>query len=244
MSAGGGENFSRGLREKNKEVSMQDRREGGDSRMYHRPYLRKAVIAEVKENAQRDSKGRFLDANTHQPIEGKYNIGHKYSHEYWREAEKARAEDLTQKEFNDRMNNSSLYQLEDEHSNKSHAYEMPREPDAKPMISKKGNTKAAMAGETSKTAVKTRAGMSRAQAAGLSSSGHARMAARSHGRGSGEGGPGKAGGRAAMAMGSSGGGGAGTGGHGKGSVGSPGHGSSGGTVSGAAHGNGPTGHSK
>lgn len=60
------------------------------------------------------------------PIDGKPHLGHKPGHEYWREAEKASAQGLTQKEFNDRMNNPDLYQLEDPRSNRSHRFEMPR----------------------------------------------------------------------------------------------------------------------
>lgn len=92
----------------------------------HRPYLRKSVIQEVKDNAPKNEKGQFLDANTGKPIERKINIGHRYGHEYWREAEKAEKEGLTQKEFNDRMNNPKILQIEDEHSNKSHEFEMPK----------------------------------------------------------------------------------------------------------------------
>lgn len=94
--------------------------------MLHRPYLRKAVRQEVIEKAPKNEKGQLLDANTGKPIEGKLNYGHKYGHEYWREAEKAEKEGLTQKEFNDRMNNPKILQIEDEHSNKSHEFEMPK----------------------------------------------------------------------------------------------------------------------
>ncbi|MBN6073713.1 HNH/ENDO VII family nuclease [Aggregatibacter actinomycetemcomitans] len=55
--------------------------------------------------------------------EGSYDIGHKPGHEHWREAAKAEAEGLTQKEFNDRMNNPDLYQIEDPKENQSHAHE-------------------------------------------------------------------------------------------------------------------------
>ena len=41
-----------------------------------------------------------------------------------REKAKAEVEGLTQKEFNDRMNNPDLYQLEDPSSNRSHRFEM------------------------------------------------------------------------------------------------------------------------
>ena len=36
----------------------------------------------------------------------------------------AKPEGLTQKEFNDRMNNPYLYQIEDPHTNRSHKFEL------------------------------------------------------------------------------------------------------------------------
>ena len=39
------------------------------------------------------------------------------------EKAKAQKEGLTQKEFNDRMNDPNLYQIEDPHSNRSHKFE-------------------------------------------------------------------------------------------------------------------------
>lgn len=47
----------------------------------------------------------------------------KRGHEFWREKKKAESEGLTQEEFNDRMNNPDLYQLEDPSSNRSHKHE-------------------------------------------------------------------------------------------------------------------------
>ena len=94
--------------------------------MLHRPYIRKSVRMEVESRAQKNEKGQFLDANTNKPVDGKYDLGHKYGHEFWREAEKAQKEGLTQKQFNDRMNNPDFYQIENFHENRSHAYEMPR----------------------------------------------------------------------------------------------------------------------
>lgn len=90
----------------------------------NRPHIRKAVRAEVEKRAEKNDKGQFLDANTGQPIEGKYDLGHKAGHEHWREAKKAEAEGLDQKEFNERMNNPDYYQIEDPHENRSHAHEM------------------------------------------------------------------------------------------------------------------------
>ncbi|QHI74021.1 HNH/endo VII family nuclease [Aminipila terrae] len=91
-----------------------------------RPYIRKRVIQEVEANAPKTADGRFIDPNTGMPIEGKYDLGHKPGNEFWREKAKAQSEGLTQKEFNDRMNNPDYYQIEDPISNRSHKYEMPK----------------------------------------------------------------------------------------------------------------------
>lgn len=91
----------------------------------NRPYIRASVRAEVERRAEKNEKGQFLDANTRQLIEGKYDLGHKAGHEHWREAEKA--EGLTQEEFNERMNNPDYFQIEDPHENRSHTHEMPAE---------------------------------------------------------------------------------------------------------------------
>jgi RHS repeat-associated protein len=88
-----------------------------------RPYLRKGVRAEVDARAPRDAAGRPLDPNTGVPIEGKPDLGHKPGHEFRREKAKAQAEGLTQKEFNDRMNDPDLYQIENPSSNRSRRYE-------------------------------------------------------------------------------------------------------------------------
>ena len=90
----------------------------------HRPYIRNDVRKEVENRAQKNEEGQFLDANTEKPIDGQYDLGHKAGHEHWQEAEKAEQEGLTQTEFNDRMNNPDLYQIEDPHENRSHKHEM------------------------------------------------------------------------------------------------------------------------
>ncbi len=92
----------------------------------HRPYIRKAVRAEVEARAPRTADGTPIDPNTRQPISGRPDLGHKRGREFWREKAKAEAEGLTQAEFNERMNNPDLYQLEDPISNRSHRYERPR----------------------------------------------------------------------------------------------------------------------
>jgi HNH/ENDO VII superfamily nuclease with conserved GHE residues/Pretoxin HINT domain len=88
-----------------------------------RPYIRKPVRAEVEARAPRDASGRPIDPNTGAPIEGKPDLGHKPGHEFRREKAAAEAEGLTQKEFDDKMNDPDLYQLEDSSSNRSHKYE-------------------------------------------------------------------------------------------------------------------------
>lgn len=93
----------------------------------HRPYIRQDVREEVERRAAKNEKGQFLDANTHEPIEGQYDLGHIAGHEHWREAEQAEKEGLTQEEFNERMNNPDFYQIEDPHENRSHVHEMPAE---------------------------------------------------------------------------------------------------------------------
>ncbi len=91
-----------------------------------RPYIRQGVREEVEARAPRTADGRPIDPNTGQPIDGTPDFGHKSGNEFWREKQKAEAQGLTQKQFNDRMNNPDLYQLEDPSSNRSHRYERPR----------------------------------------------------------------------------------------------------------------------
>ena len=112
----------------------------------HRPYIRADVRAEVERRAEKNENGQFLDANTGKPIEGQYDLGHKAGHEHWREAEKAEQEGLSQEEFNDRMNNPDLYQIEDPHENRSHAHEMPAEETADESV--EGTDKALDGSET------------------------------------------------------------------------------------------------
>ncbi len=91
----------------------------------NRPFIRKEVREEVERRAAKNEEGQFLDANTGKPIQGKYDLGHIPGHEHRREVQKAEEEGLTQEEFNDRMNNPDLYQVEDPSENRSHAHEMP-----------------------------------------------------------------------------------------------------------------------
>jgi len=89
----------------------------------HRPYIRKSTREAVENAAQKTADGKFIDPNTGKVIDGKYDLGHKPGNEHWREKAKAEAEGLTQKQFNDRMNDPSKYQIEDPSSNRSHRYE-------------------------------------------------------------------------------------------------------------------------
>ena len=93
----------------------------------HRPYIRKSTREAVENAAQKNAKGQFIDPNTLQPIEGKYDLGHKRGNEFRTEKAKAEREGVTQSQFNDRMNNPDLYQIENPSSNRSHKYEAPRE---------------------------------------------------------------------------------------------------------------------
>lgn len=88
-----------------------------------RPYLRKETRKQIEADAPRTADGRPIDPNTRKPIDGKPDIGHKTGHEHRTEKAKAESEGLSQKEFNDRMNDPSKYQLEDPSSNRSHRYE-------------------------------------------------------------------------------------------------------------------------
>ena len=89
----------------------------------HRPYLRKGTREAVEARAPRDAAGRPIDPNTRQPIEGRPDIGHRRGNEFRREKARAEAEGLSQEEFNDRMNNPDLYQLENPSTNRSRVYE-------------------------------------------------------------------------------------------------------------------------
>jgi RHS repeat-associated protein len=88
-----------------------------------RPYLRNSTTEPVRAAAPRTTDGRLIDPNTKLPFEGKGDMGHKAGHEFWREKKAGEIEGLTQKEFNDRMNNPTKYQLEEPSSNRSRKHE-------------------------------------------------------------------------------------------------------------------------
>lgn len=107
--------------------------------MLHRPYIRSEVRAEVEARAARNEQGQFLDANTGKPIEGQYDLGHKAGHEFRTERTIAEKEGLTQAEFNDKMNNPDLYQIEDPSSNRSHQFEAKVENAEDEMVAESGS---------------------------------------------------------------------------------------------------------
>lgn len=89
----------------------------------NRVKLRKNTVKQIKENAPKTKDGRYIDPNTLQPIDGPYDIGHKYGQE-WRTRKKMHQEKgSTRKEVLDAENNPDLYQIEDRSSNRSHKYE-------------------------------------------------------------------------------------------------------------------------
>jgi hypothetical protein len=88
-----------------------------------RPYIRNDVRAEVEARAPQTPDGKFIDPNTGETIEGKYDLGHKPGNEFRTEKANAQAEGLTQKQFNDRMNDPDKYQIESPSSNRSHKFE-------------------------------------------------------------------------------------------------------------------------
>jgi len=92
----------------------------------HRPYIRADVRRAVEAKAPKTADGKFIDrSNPLNPIviNGPYHLGHKPTHEFWREKAKAEAKCMTQEEFNDYMNNPDFYRIEDPKSNMSHKNE-------------------------------------------------------------------------------------------------------------------------
>ena len=97
--------------------------DAGAKTTLHRPYIRKWVRKAVEAKAEKLPDGRFIDPNTRKPINGKYDLGHKRNYEFWRMKAEAEAKGMTQKEFNDYMNNPDFYQIEDRYNNRRHKYE-------------------------------------------------------------------------------------------------------------------------
>ena len=91
----------------------------------HRPYIRNATREAVENNALKIGD-KFVDSNTGKIIEGTYNLGHKYGHEFYKYKSWAESQGMAQSQFNNLMNNPSLYQIESPLSNMSHLFEAPR----------------------------------------------------------------------------------------------------------------------
>lgn len=83
-------------------------------------------MRKVLANAGRSADGRFLDANTGQPITGQFHIGHVFGKEWWRLRDQSVAEGWSRARLNDELNDPDLYQIEDPIENMSHRWEMPR----------------------------------------------------------------------------------------------------------------------
>ena len=66
--------------------------------------------------------GRIIDPNTG-PFEGKPDLGHKPGQEFKTHKEQAQNVGLNQQQFNNKMNNPDLYQLENPSSNRSRRFE-------------------------------------------------------------------------------------------------------------------------
>ncbi len=92
----------------------------------NRPYIRKSVREAVESAAPKTKDRKFIDPNTGKVIEGKYDLGHKKGNEFWREKSKAQKEGLSQKQFNDKMNDPKYYQIENPSSNRGRKYEKPK----------------------------------------------------------------------------------------------------------------------
>ena len=91
-----------------------------------RPSLKESTKRAIEAKAQRAPDGRFLDANTGQPIDGVYHYGHKYGFEHRRLALEAQKRGMSQSQFNDWVNNNpDFFQIESEASNLSHKFEKP-----------------------------------------------------------------------------------------------------------------------
>ncbi|MBO3103419.1 GH-E family nuclease [Cellulomonas fengjieae] len=99
--------------------------ETGPAPQVSRPYIRQWVRDEVLERAPRDGKGRLIDENDQQPIEGPFHFGHTYGNEWWRVRDKSIEQGWSRDQLNDYVNDPNLFQIERPENNWSHRYEMP-----------------------------------------------------------------------------------------------------------------------
>lgn len=86
--------------------------------------LRAETRNEILGKAPRTTDGRYIDPNTRKPIEfGHEEIGHKPGHEWRCIQQRARTDEWSRTDLIEKVNNPSLYQVEDSSSNRSHQYE-------------------------------------------------------------------------------------------------------------------------
>ena len=91
-----------------------------------RPALRESTKRAIEAKADRAPDGRFLDANTGEPIDGVFHYGHKPGFEHRRLALEAQKRGMNQSQFNDWVNNNpDFFHIESEANNLSHKYEKP-----------------------------------------------------------------------------------------------------------------------
>lgn len=121
---------------------MAEKKQDGERGYLHRAYIRKSTRAEIekitdkkqwefkqdkrnytKEFNGKVRNGQLMDANTGKRIRGKADIGHRSGYEERVMRECAERMHLSQKDYNNLMNNPKLYQFEDHRSNRSHKYE-------------------------------------------------------------------------------------------------------------------------
>ena len=92
---------------------------------YTRPWVRKWVRDEVEEAQEYTEDGLRIDPNSGVPYAGPPHLGHAPGFEFWKMAELATQNGLTQQEFNEMMQDPEFYNYEEPISNMSHCYEEP-----------------------------------------------------------------------------------------------------------------------
>lgn len=92
---------------------------------YRRPYVQQWVKDEVAENIDFTEDDLMIDPNSRIPFAGTPDLGHAPGFEFWKMAELAKQNGLTQQEFNEMMQDPEFYQYESPSSNRSRCYEAP-----------------------------------------------------------------------------------------------------------------------
>ena len=90
----------------------------------HRPYIRKSVRQTVEDRGKKTVDSKWRDANTNEGFDGKYDLGHKPGYEFRTMKRWAEEKGMTQKEFNDYMNNPDFYQIENPSLNRNRRFEL------------------------------------------------------------------------------------------------------------------------